>query len=77
MDIKKFRHFLCGFLCGAGIVYWYTFAAEETLERALSWLENAANEYRATHEGPKVDTGWKSHGKNEEQNGKNEEQNRL
>ena len=68
MDIKKVRHFLCGFLCGAGIVYWYTFAAEETLERALSWLENAANEYRATHEEPKVDTGWKSLKKDEEQN---------
>lgn len=68
MDMKKARHFLCGFICGAAGVYWYTFAAEETFERALSWLEDVASEYRATHEEPKVDTGWKSHRKNEEQN---------
>lgn len=59
MDAKKTRHFLCGLLCGAVGMYWYTFAAETTLERALSWLESAADEYRATHDVPEVDTGWK------------------
>jgi hypothetical protein len=59
MDMKKIRHFICGVLCGAAGVYWYTTAAEETLEKALSWLESAADEYRATHDVPEVDTGWR------------------
>jgi hypothetical protein len=58
MSAKKIRHFLCGLLCGAAGVYWYTSAAENTLEQALSWLESAADEYRSTHDVPQVDTGW-------------------
>ena len=68
MDMKKARHFLCGLVCGAAGLYWYTFSAEETLAHVLSWLENVADEYRATPETPKVDTGWGSHHKSEEQN---------
>ncbi len=71
MDMKKIRHFVCGFVCGAAGVYWYTFSAEETLRQVVAWLENVADEYRATHDVPQVDTGWGSHRK------KNEEQNSL
>jgi hypothetical protein len=63
MDMKKARHFLCGLLCGAAGVYWYTFSAEETLAQVLSWLESAANEYRATHDVPTADSGWGVHKK--------------
>jgi hypothetical protein len=59
MDMKKIRHFICGALCGAAGVYWCTTAAEETLEKVLSWLERTADEYRATHDVPEVDTGWR------------------
>lgn len=63
MDMKKVRHFLCGFLFGAVGVYWYTFAAEDTLQHVLSWLESAADEYRATHDVPEADSGWGHHKK--------------
>jgi hypothetical protein len=58
MNMKKVRHFFCGLLCGAAGVYWYTVAAESTLEQALSWLENAADEYRSTHDVPEADSRW-------------------
>jgi hypothetical protein len=58
MDMKKFRHFICGVCCGAAGIYWYTSAAEETFEKVLSWLENAADEYRASNPVPEVNTGW-------------------
>lgn len=57
--MKKLRHFLCGLICGAAGMYWYTLHAEETLDRVLVWLENAANDYRASHPTPEVDTGWR------------------
>lgn len=56
--MKKFRHFVCGAMCGAAGIYWYTVAAEETFDRALLWLENVADEYRANNPVPEVDTGW-------------------
>jgi hypothetical protein len=58
MNAKKVRHFLCGMLVGAAGFYWYTSAAEETFEHVLLWLESAADEYRATHDVPEVNTGW-------------------
>lgn len=63
MDMKKARHFLCGLVCGAAGMYWYTVAAESTLERVLLWLESAADEYRATHDVPEADSGWRTHKK--------------
>lgn len=69
MDMKKFRHFICGVCCGAAGVYWYASAAEETFERMLFWLESTADEYRENNPGPEVDTGWKPR--------KKEQKNRL
>jgi hypothetical protein len=63
MDMKKARHFLCGLLCGAAGMYWYTVAADGTLDQVLSWLESAADEYRSTHDVPKADSGWGNHKK--------------
>jgi hypothetical protein len=67
--MKKLRHFICGICCGAVGVYWYTNAATETFESMLSWLENAADEYRENNPVPEVDTGWKPK--------KHEQKNRL
>ena len=57
--MKKFRHFLCGLLCGAAGVYWYTLYSAEALDQVLSTLEGAAEEYKATHDTPKANSGWR------------------
>ena len=56
--MKKFRHFLCGLLCGAAGMYWYTLYSGDTLAQVLSTLEGAAEEYKATHDTPKANSGW-------------------
>jgi hypothetical protein len=66
--MKRLRHFLCGLLCGAAGMYWYTFDEGKTFEKAVFWLESAADEYRATHDTPKADSGWGRYKKKEEKN---------
>lgn len=66
MNKKKMRHFLCGALCGAAGLYWYTFSSTATLEQVQSWLENVAEEYRSTHGAPKADSGWRQQTKEKE-----------
>jgi hypothetical protein len=60
MNFKKFRHFLFGFLFGAGGVYWYSLYGEYTLNVVLAWLQYEADAYLAEHPAPKVDTGWRT-----------------
>ncbi|MBI3304129.1 MAG: hypothetical protein HYZ72_18860 [Deltaproteobacteria bacterium] len=57
--MKKVCHFLCGLICGAAGMHWYAVSAEETLDQVSAWLQNAADEYRASHPTPEVDTGWR------------------
>ena len=59
MNMKKFRHFLCGLLCGAAGTYWYTLHSGATLDGVLSVLEDAAQEYQSTHDTPKANSGWR------------------
>jgi hypothetical protein len=59
MDLKKLRHFLCGLLLGAAAMHWYVVSAEETLDVVMTWLQDAADEYRATHPTSEVDAGWR------------------
>lgn len=59
MDLKKARHFLCGLLCGAVGMHWYVVSSQDTFAAALAWLQNLADEYRATHDTPTADAGWR------------------
>lgn len=47
-------------------MYWFTLHSGETLNHVLSTLEDAANEYRATHDTPQADSGWGPRKKKEE-----------
>jgi hypothetical protein len=60
MTIKKnLRHFLCGLFLGAAGMHWYVISSEDTLDLVMSWLQGAADEYRATHPTTEVDAGWR------------------
>ena len=59
MDMKKARHFFFGLLLGAAGTHWYVVSAEDTLDVVMTWLQGAADEYRATHPTSEVDAGWR------------------
>jgi hypothetical protein len=59
MKNHKWRHFLIGFLFGAGGLYFYTFFGEQYLNAGLGWLQQESDRYQAENPVPKADSGWR------------------
>jgi len=58
MKNHKWRHFLFGFLFGAGGLYFYTFYGEQYLNLGLNWMQRESDRYQAENPTPKADSGW-------------------
>ncbi len=62
MKNHKWRHFLFGFLFGAGGLYFYTFYGEQYLNAGSDWMQREADRYQIEHPTLKADSGWRSEG---------------
>jgi hypothetical protein len=58
MKNHKWRHFLVGFLFGAGGLYFYTFYGEQYLNTGLGWMQQESDRYQVEHPTTKADSGW-------------------
>jgi hypothetical protein len=58
MKNHKWRHFLVGFLFGAGGLYFHTFYGEQYINAGLGWMQQESDKYQAENPTTKADSGW-------------------